>query len=81
MHSWQISELQAKLAALMAELSATKSALTAEQAKPPVIITQKGEVKTETQIAYAPKEAVVYQDAKTGQEIKDIGANRPAGYR
>ena len=78
MHTWQVSGLQVKLAALAAELSATKSALTTEQQKAPVIISQKGDTVTETKIAYVPKETIIYRDAAgkeaTGTESADLQA-------
>lgn len=59
MHTWQVSDLKAELAAMALKLKHAED-------KPPQV---KETVKTvtDTQIAYVPKEVVVYKDPVTGQ--------------
>ena len=59
MHTWQVSGLRQELAVMAAKLKHAEE-------KPPVV---KETVKTvtDTQIAYVPKETVVYRDPVTGQ--------------
>ncbi len=59
MHTWQVSDLKAQLALTLAKLKHAED-------KPPVV---KETVKTvtDTQIAYVPKETVVYRDPVSGQ--------------
>lgn|GEM_PF-4651027 len=64
-HAWNVSVLKAALAGTQAKLDA-------EKAKPPVLVPVKGEVRTETQIAYVPKPTYVYIDPKTGHEVTKV---------
>lgn len=63
MHSWYISDLRA-------ELASTKTALNAEKNKPPQI---KETVKTvvDTQLAYVPKETIIYKDPEKGPDAQE----------
>lgn len=59
MHTWSESD---RLAAWKAQHE-----LEREKSKPPTILT---ETKTKTEVAYVPKEVVIYRDQASGQEIK-----------
>ncbi|SEO98058.1 hypothetical protein [Propionispora vibrioides] len=61
--------LYAYVSNLHSRLSSTEKALQAEKDKPPVI---KTETKTVTQLAYVPKETVIYRDAATGKETTGL---------
>lgn len=50
-------------------IASSEKALQAEKDKPPKIQT---ETKTVTQVAYVPKETVIYRDAATGQETSGL---------
>jgi len=62
MHTWQVSDLKTALALSQKDLEYIKRL-------PPVVVKEKGEVKTETQIAYVPKETIHYIDSKIGQQV------------
>lgn len=79
MHSWYISDLRAALASVKEKLNNTEQLLYTERQKPPVI---KTETKTVTQMAYVPKETIIYRDS-TGQttavqEKTDVELTVPA---
>lgn len=59
----------AYVSGLHSRLSNTEQALQAEKNKPPVIQT---ETKTVTQVAYVPKETVIYRDTATGKETTGL---------
>lgn len=63
MHTWQVSDLKAELAVLAERLKHEKE-------KPPVV-KENVITKTDTQIAYVPKETIKYIDAKTGREVTE----------
>ncbi|HMM21126.1 MAG TPA: hypothetical protein PKA10_10330 [Selenomonadales bacterium] len=62
MHSWQVSDLRKELAVLNLQLKQEKE-------KPPVV-QEKVLTRTETQLAYVPKETIKYVDPRTGQEVE-----------
>lgn len=62
-HSWTNSDWMAKLHSLELKLAAEKN-------KPPVI-KEVVRTQTNTEVAYVPKETVVYRDVKTGRELTD----------
>lgn len=79
MHSWYISDLRAALASVKEKLNNTEQLLYTERQKPPVV---KTETKTVTQMAYVPKETIIYRDS-TGQttavqEKTDVELTVPA---
>lgn len=62
-HSWTSSDWMTKLHNMELKLAAEKS-------KPPVI-KEVVRTQTNTEVAYVPKETVIYRDSKTGRELTD----------
>ena len=56
--------------AWLAKLHTLELKLTQEQAKPPVV-KEVVRTQTQTEVAYVPKETVVYRDSKTGRELTE----------
>lgn len=79
MHSWYVSDLRAALAIVKERLNNTEQLLYTERQKPPVV---KTETKTVTQMAYVPKETIIYRDSAgqttTVQEKTDVELTVPA---
>lgn len=69
MHSWYLSGLREALASTTERLKYTEQLLYTEKQKPPVV---KTETKTVTELAYVPKETIIYTDAETGKEIASL---------
>ncbi|SCM83105.1 hypothetical protein KL86SPO_60068 [uncultured Sporomusa sp.] len=69
MHSWYVSGLREALASTKERLNYTEQLLYTEKQKPPVV---KTETKTVTELAYVPKETIIYKDAETGQETASL---------
>ncbi len=65
MHSWYVSDLREALASARERLNNTEQLLYTERQKPPVV---KTETKTVTQLAYVPKETIIYKD-NAGQSV------------
>lgn len=63
MHTWQVSDLKTEVAVLLEKLKHEKEKLP--------VIKENVVTRTETQIAYVPKETIKYIDAKTGQEVEE----------
>lgn len=64
MHSWYVSDLKELLASTKERLNYTEQLLYREIQKPPIVQT---ETKTITELAYVPKETIIYKDATTGE--------------
>lgn len=79
MHSWYVSDLREALASVRERLNNTEQLLYTERQKPPVV---KTETKTVTQLAYVPKETIIYKDSAgqsvATQEKTDVELNVPA---
>jgi len=79
MHSWYVSDLREALASVKEKLNSTEQLLYTEKQKPPVV---KTETKTVTQMAYVPKDTIIYRDSNgqtvAAQEKTDVELNVPA---
>lgn len=62
-----VPDLKTALHEAQVQLAALHQVLDAEQQKPPKILTQ---TETKTQIAYVPKETIIYRDAITGKPVE-----------
>jgi hypothetical protein len=79
MHSWYVSDLREALASVKERLNNTEQLLYTERQKPPIV---KTETKTVTQMAYVPKETIIYKDSAgqtvAAQEKTDVELKVPA---
>lgn len=62
----QIAEQEIQIALYKSQTESAEQALEKEKAKPQKIVT---ETKTKTEIAYVPKETIIYKDSVTGETI------------
>lgn len=77
----EIEAYEVQVALYKGQAEAAEQALEKEKAKPPKIVTQ---TKTQTEIAYVPKETIIYKDAVTGEIVEgkelvdaDLTVNAP----
>lgn len=68
-YKYFVPELQAKLKRTQEQLKFMQHDLLAERNKPSQINT---ETKTKTEIAYVPKETIIFRDAQTGETITGL---------
>lgn len=68
-YKYFVPDLQAELKRAQEQLKFTQHDLLTEQNKPPQINT---ETKIKTEIAYVPKETIIYRDAQTGEIITGL---------
>lgn len=77
----EIEAYKVQIALYKGQAESAEQALEKEKAKPPKIVTQ---TKTQTEIAYVPKETIIYKDTMTGEIVEgkelvdaDLTVNAP----